>query len=543
MQRRRSSLYALLPEYIRQQDRNQHTRRLLSGIDQVLDRFQGSLEQYYRDNFPDTDGLPEQDGAAQEWLLPYFADLLDAQLLSPLAEGRRTEVTEAIRWRQAKGTRKTVDEVAEGVGQWETVIQEGWTRVARTARLDEPLLQEHLYGITTPLNPAIPQEVAKHPALVSVTPDMRCGSRAVLDDNQAVFSQVSTIEGQSVRWRQHYRHGVPCHHQRIDAEGHFHGAAFDDVSLRTPDMRDGDWRVGHIHPRRVLIHLVQPEGHFPSRQPADHRVFWRQEWLDTDTLPSKAFLKAVTLYCRLDGTLVFEGRFLHEPAFTPVNVRGVFALGQVPLTGVGDADDDAWHFAGLALRNRIEADSGRVSFDRCAVAHVQVHSIDMTTPVITARDTLFSSVQTARSLTRLEYCTVLDRCVVEGLQASDCLFTCSIRKDHATDIPPEELCLRYSRVISAQQPEGIGEKNRNTRERPVFFGAAFGDSGAGVLHPASDEAIRTGAEDGSEMGAFHFLHLSLRVQAVQDKLQAYLPIGQEAVLIPDAGLAKLPATN
>lgn len=543
MQRRRPNLYAILPEYVRQQDRNQHTRRLLAGIDQVLDRFQGSLDQFYRDNFPDTDVLPEQNGAAQEWLLPYFADLLDAQLLSPLAEGRRTEVTEAIRWRQAKGTRQTVDEVAEGVGQWESVIQEGWTRVARTARLDEPLLQEHLYGIPEPLNPAIPQEMAKHPAMVAVTPDMRCGSRAVLDDNQAVFSQVSTIEGQSVRWRQYYRHGVPCHHLRMDADGTFHGAAFDDVSLRTPDMRDSDWRVGHFHPRRVLIHLVQPEGHFPARQPAEHRVFWRQEWLDTDTLPSKSFLKAVTLYCRLDGTLVFESRFLDAPVFTPVNVRGVFALGQVPLTGVGDADDGAWHFAGLALMNRIEADSGRVSFDRCAVAHVQVHSIDMTTPVINACDTLFARVQTARSLTRLEYCTVLDRCVVEALQASDCLFTCSIRKDHASDIPPDDLCLRYSRVIAAQQPEGIGEKNRNTRERPVFFGAHFGDSGAGVLHPACDEAIRTGAEDGSEMGAFHFLHLSLRVQAVHDKLQAYLPIGQEAVLIPDAGLSRLPAAN
>jgi len=537
-------LYDILPEYIRQQDDNHHTRRYLDGADAVLDRLYQTLHQFYGDNFPGVPGVDAKDTgtgdpdrvASQDWLLPYFADLLDARLLSPLLEGRRTEVDRAVAWRQRKGTLAVVDEVSEAVGGWETVVQEGWTRLAMTPRLNEPLQQESLYGVEEALNRNIPQQMTKHPGLPTVTPDMRLGSRAVRDPDPSVYSQVSEINGESIRWRHYYRHGVPCHHERIDLDGKYHGAAFDDVSRRTPDMRDSDWRQGHYHPRKILIHVVQPEGFFPSQQPGEHRVQWKQQWLDDEELPSDAFLAVVTLYSRLDGTLVFESRLLQTAGLTPIEVRGVFKLGQVPDTGVGDPDDGAWHFAGLSLVNRIEADSGRVSFDRCAVKHVEVHSIDTEKPVLTARDTLFSRLQTACSLTQLEYSTVLDRCVAEALQASEALFTCLIQKDHPTIIPPDPLCLRYSRVHPNQPPAILAKQHHNTNEPVAFFSHTFGEPGAGVLHPATAKTVWFGAEDGTEMGAFHFLHLCQRFEAVQEKLKDYLPVGYEAVMIPDVYL-------
>ncbi|GHE20361.1 hypothetical protein [Halomonas urumqiensis] len=539
------SLYDILPQYIRQQDTNHHTRRYLEGADAVLDGLYQTLRQFYGDNFPGQPGVDAKNTGpgdpdrivAQEWLLPYFADLLDARLLSPLTEGRRLEVDRAVAWRQRKGTLAVVDDISEAVGGWETVVQEGWTRVAMTPRLGAPLQQESLYGVDATLDRSIPQQMTKHPGLPTVTPDFRLGSRAVRDPAQSVYSQVSDINGERVRWRQYYRHGVPCHHQRIDLDGQFHGAAFDDVSLRTPDLRDSDWRVGHYHPKKVLIHFVQPEGFFPSQQPGAHRVQWKQQWLDDEELPSEAFLAAVAFYCRLDGTLVFESRLLQDAGLIPIEVRGVFKLGQVPISGVGDADDGAWHFAGLSLVNRIEADKGRVSFDRCAVRQIAVHSIDTDTPVLTATNTLFSRVQTARGLTRLEYCSVLDRCVVEALQASDVLFTCLFRKDHLGIAPPQPLCLRYSRVHPDQLPATLASQHHNSSGPVEFFGKAFGDPGSGVLHPATAKAVWSGAEDGTEIGAFHFLYLCQRFEAVRDKLEDYLPVGYEAVMIPDGCLA------
>jgi hypothetical protein len=61
-----------------------------------------------------------------------------------------------------------------------------------------------------------------------------------------------------------------------------------------------------------------------------------------------------------------------------------------------------------------------------------------------------------------------------------------------------------------------------------------------VQHPSSPKTVRFGAEDGGEMGAYHQWLYSLQAEAVHDKLQDYLPVGMEAVLIPDTHLHQLP---
>jgi len=543
MSDRKLRLYGILPEYIRLKDENHHTRRFLAGADEVLDRLYNTLQQYYADNFPDLP-LDSNERAAQDWLLPYFADLLDARLVSPLVDGKRAEVANAVRWRQRKGTLTVVDEVSEGVGQWEVVVQEGWRRLAMTPRLDEPLLPESYFGLDTTLDSALPQEMAKHPGLAAATLDFRIGSRAVADEDNHPNSQVSSVRGESYRWRQQYPHGVPCHHQRMDPVTGFSTAAFDDVSRRTPDLRTSDWRVGHYHPRKILLHVVQPEGFFQTGMP---HVQWQQQWLDNDELPSDAFLECVTLYSTLDRVLVFTHRRLEQTPFQPVEVRGVFKLGQVPVTGVGSPDAGAYHFAGLVLMNRVEVDSGVASFDRCAARHVEVHSRfeasdprHLHVPVLRARDSLFRDLQTATSLTRLEYCTVLEKCVAEALQASDSIFTCLIRKDLPTITVPENMCVRYSRILPPQLPLNLEQHYHNSRAPLWFFSSQFGKPSCGVIHPATAMAIQRGAEDGTEMGAYHFLQLSLRFAAVKDKLRDYLPVGFTAVVIPDEHLTQLP---
>jgi hypothetical protein len=553
MSERTLKLYDILPAYIRQLDEAGHTRRYLAAADTHLDRLYQTLRQYYADNFPDLP-LDPNEPAAQDWLLPYFADLLDVRLVSPLVDGKRAEIAKAVAWRQRKGTLQVIDEVAEAIGQWEVVVQEAWRRLATTPRLDEPLLPEAYFGIETSLNQSIPSEMAKHPGLPAATLDFRIGSRAVASEDQYPNSQVSEVSGVAYRWRQQYPHGAPCHHQRIDADGKFHSAAFDDVSKRTPDLRSSDWRVGHFHPRKILLNIVQPEGFFPRYLV---KVQWQQIWLDNFQIPSDIFLEQIALYSRLNGILVFENRRLAERNFVPVQINGVFKLGQVP-SGVGPADPEpeptvnGYHFAGLVLNNRVEIDSGTASFDRCAVKTLEVHSRfpasddrHLNEPVINARDSVFRDLQSATSLTRLEYCTVLKKCVVEALQASDCIFTCLIRKDHQipaepAKAPPTKMCVRYSSILPDQLPVDLEQHFHNTRAPVHFFSDDFGKLSCAVLHPATDETIRQGAEDGTEMGAYHFLYLCQRYLAVQEKLKDYLPIGYEAVIIPDEYLTEFP---
>jgi len=193
----------------------------------------------------------------------------------------------------------------------------------------------------------------------------------------------------------------------------------------------------------------------------------------------------------------------------------------------------------LASHNTVELDSGRIHLDTCAARHVEVHSIDTEEPVIDARNCLFRTIQAARGLARLEYCTVLSTSLTEGIQASDCIFLGLIRKDHVPVTPPDNGCLRYSRISERQNP-GNMQISFSTDKIPVMFSEVFGDRSCGVLHPATPEAVRHGAEDGAEMGAYHQDYLSLLAEAVVDKLEDYLPVGLQAVIIPDQRMLSMP---
>ena len=61
-----------------------------------------------------------------------------------------------------------------------------------------------------------------------------------------------------------------------------------------------------------------------------------------------------------------------------------------------------------------------------------------------------------------------------------------------------------------------------------------------MLHPVTADAVRFGAEDGGEMGAWHHKHYSLKEVAALDKMREFLPVGIEPVLIHDTRLLRAP---
>lgn len=509
------ALYRIVPARYRTRDVGD-LKKFFEGCGTLLDQIHATLEQRLADAFPDNpiDGSL----ACQDWLLPYFAELLDVRLVSPLVRGRRDEVANAVRWRQGKGTLRVVEEIAQAVGQLEVVLQEGWKRVAITPRLNVPLVPATSYGYAKDCPTEPPSLASLHPGLPAVTVDFRRPSGAVAATSANPAHQQSTVDGDAHVWRQASFHGSPCH-----------PGGYDDVSRRTVDFRDGDWRVGHHHPDRILLYTVPPAGFFVEGAPV-------VDWLSP---PSADFSKYIdTTIDPVNRLTVFRNKTFGTEDFVPVKVRNPIALGQEP-DGVGDADFHTWRFEGLILENRLELDSGRVELVDCAAWRVEVHSIDYDKPVITARNCLIKNVQAARGVSSLEYCTVLGATLTEIILASDCIFLGGIRKDHATDEPPESGCVRYSSVIKSQAVGGM-RFHETTREPPVMFGVQFGKRSCGVLHPASPASVRHGAEDKGEMGACHGDHPSLLAEAVVKKLGDYLPVGLNAVVIPDEGLLQTP---
>lgn len=97
----------------------------------------------------------------------------------------------------------------------------------------------------------------------------------------------------------------------------------------------------------------------------------------------------------------------------------------------------------------------------------------------------------------------------------------------------QEGCVRFSWLPQDSrtprryrcQPESPGSP---PRVRPLFTSLRYGDPGYMQLSPLCPEEIRGGAEDESEMGAFHDLFTPLRETNLRVRLDEYLRFGLEA---------------
>ena len=499
-------LYQLLPAIYRDRDNTTPQElgdlgKYLDACGEVLDLLRGTLEQRLADSFPDNP-LDANKRAAQPWLLPYFAQLVDVRLVSPDPAGQRDEVAQAVAWRQRKGTVACIEEIAESVGRIEVEVQEGWRRVATTPRIGIPLIPAASLGVDpsrdTPrggrelrYDPRRPIDVARHPGIPAATVDFRSSSGALLTDATNPAAHVTTFRGEPKPepkpWRQINPHGIPC------APG-----SYQDVSRRTVDTRTPNWSRGLVHPRRVL--LFAP--------------------------PSRGFFGDIPLDDKTNHTL-------SEGTLDPTRV-----LDTLTVAAPG------------------------VVIEACAIKRLVVAASAGTgeAPTVRIRNSLIERIAgtgpdgETTGLVEMEYCTVLGDATFDRLHASDCIFAGTFAANLG------DSCVRYSRL-----PKGTDEKlappfgvGTNTSDPPLFQDflfcdenetrlvrrpAIFGEQGAGVLHVATDPSVRLGAEDGGEMGAYHAQAYALRLQAVLEKIDDFVPIGMSAVLIADPTLYETPGVE
>jgi len=529
-------LYDILPAVYRERDADGDLNKFLNGCGLLLDQMHRTLGQRYADIFPDADASWPLD--SQNWLLPYLANLLDVNMVSPHENGKREEIAHAIDWRKAKGTLAVAEAIAEAVGGSEAVAHEGWKRVATTARVGMPLLPLESFGYPgqAPKARHAPMR-ARHPGLPAGTVDLRCQASAVKAGKNNPAARISNVNGTRYRWRQSSLHGAQkCREDHsvlpVDArEADWLPGYFDDPSVRTVDFRNPTWRQGYFHPGRLLLYTATHHGFF-SKVPATRRFQWRD-----DLFADPEFTALVEVH-QQGPRLTFRNRSLDTAHFEPIIIRLRVRLGQAP-SGPGPARPSVWRFEGFIFSHTIEVDSGRLELDHCAALSVETNSKDVVEPVLIARDTLLKRIRAAKGLVMLQYVTVLTTTIAKRLHASDCIFNGRIRKNNLSDSLPGTGCIRYSAIDQAQEA-GLLKLFQTRWIKAVFNTQQFGKSGCGVLHPATPAEIAAGAEDGGEMGAYHHLFLAARRAAVIRKLSDFLPTGILPVVIPDRSLHDLP---
>jgi len=125
------------------------------------------------------------------------------------------------------------------------------------------------------------------------------------------------------------------------------------------------------------------------------------------------------------------------------------------------------------------------------------------------------------------------------LHASNSLFLGDVSVDRH-----QEGCVRFSYVRdSASTPRRfrcqpdmaladstLPPDDVREQMRPQFTSPTYGDPGYAQLSERSAVEVRTGAEDGSEMGAFSFLKQPQREQNLRTALDEYLRVGLDAAI-------------
>lgn len=550
-------LWELLPEVYRRSD-NGDLAAWLDGMGHLLELFRNTLDQRLADCFPDR---PLEGRSCQDWLLPYFAELFDARLVSPDPDGQRSEVAQAISWRKSKGTLAIVEQVAQEVGRLEVEVQEGWRRVATTPRID-----------LTALDPSSSRG----------TVAFGHRSRALRTTASDPAGRATRFGDQLVHWRQANAGGIPC----------FPGS-YEDVSARTPDLRSPGWSQGHAHPRRLLLFYPPPTGFFAPSSP---RVSWSDleaaiPELDTQIFNLEVsgkdvlFVQGQNVTWKIervrDGERVVafrlsaDGVLRSERTWSPDGARRtrIFLSGgreffretQNDGTEIFRAEggelvitDPLVLFNGATACELTDLSfSGEIRLlaFRNELQKVAARKVVISAPLglqLNCTDCLIDTLAAPGNRVRLEYTTVLQPMAAPVLlQASDSIF-CG---PFTSTLQGTAHCLRFSRVPPGLAAFSAGSPFHNTEALPLFMAldfveggrpvrraARFGEPGCGVLHPGASRSLRFGAEDGGEMGAYHGRRYSLAEQAVRQKLTEFLPVGLEAVLIPDPRLLSPPPT-
>ena len=531
-------LYSELPEEYRYRDNATEDEfgdleAYLHGFGHLLDLIRGTIEQAHADSFAEALDDGKQ---IQPWLIPYLADLVGSELMSPAPGERIDELNASVGWSKAKGTLATVDSVADVMSDAETVTREGWRSTLTCPR------------------PSLPP-FSSPKAVAGTTPHLGCPSLSRID--RAVQDPDGLNPVNRLRYPTRTVDGHPGPAETLYFESLSPGGTpafpghYDDASVRCPDLRSASQtRDLGPHPRRSHVFLRSPDGLFEAE-------------LKEIALTDPAVLGIVAnAKAEITPRSVYEALGLPDPAPEKIRLHlssdlvipadAEIALEDILIVGAVPQG------TGTRLpRIRVAKDAQLVLRRAAApVVTLAATETDADRPSLEARDSLIEQIDGPGAMAQLVYVTVMGTADLKRLNASDCIFN-----DLSSNITCGEgdSCVRYSRlVITGPNPgrscfDALG--THNTQADPVFARRyarpavnapcrlaqrEYGEPGYGVLALHAPEAIVMGAEDEGEMGAHHHLHLCARVHALARKLTNYLPVGQEVHLVYDPLLSLRP---
>ncbi|HLJ27823.1 MAG TPA: hypothetical protein VKY85_14015 [Candidatus Angelobacter sp.] len=176
----------------------------------------------------------------------------------------------------------------------------------------------------------------------------------------------------------------------------------------------------------------------------------------------------------------------------------------------------------------IDAASTSISASASAVAYVA--GVDSVTQRPSPGGPLTMSGCTVIGKVHASLLSVVSQCIFWAeLSAADTAATPPLWKAPLWAVRKQEGCVRFSYLpAGAIVPRNFKcVKQALGSPQPLFYSLRYGDPAYCKLFSVTDDAIRRGADDGGEMGAFHFLLAPLRESDLRVRITEYLPVGLE----------------
>jgi hypothetical protein len=253
------------------------------------------------------------------------------------------------------------------------------------------------------------------------------------------------------------------------------------------------------------------------------------------------------------AALVLEGLFISGGDSTPHSAdlvfKGVFdsvtiscctfdpgtvaAPGSTPVIA---ADGRPLGPARLRIRGSIKS----LVIDRSILGPVIVEGVGEV-ETLTATDSIFQSILAEPALVlpngvaNLKRCTLLGRAAVHRIEATECVLDDIVETDDA-----QHGCIRFCAFAVGSILPRQYESVMIAPAAPLFTSRDFGNPGYCQLSPSADKmivpggrgsSILTGAENGSEIGAYARELYPIKVRSLLIKYNEYMPLGLVPVLI------------
>jgi hypothetical protein len=260
-----------------------------------------------------------------------------------------------------------------------------------------------------------------------------------------------------------------------------------------------------------------------------------------EILDSRTYAEAVTVNQNFPGGLVIRAAALQMPVLRALAgdaLRIAGPAGSVTLDGLVVAGGvvritSAVSLIQLRYCSLDPASSGIIAAPAAAGAQLDVRNT-ITGPVnasasvrsLALADSVVQDVAGVTAITAslavsMEHVTVIGATRAGALDASNSILLGAFS---VADVPGS--CLRYSR--HEKNPPAV-RRFRCTTAFPIFASLRFQHPGYVHVTPNSASALRSGAEDGAEMGAFYQAGIPWREQNVESKLNEYIPAGIRGV--------------